>query len=358
MAVQDLKEKGVKVPKLRKRRCPSSQSGHTQDKGDRYVFGNNLFSMPGVFIEDCGFVPKFLVDAFTVVKNHIDTVGIFRKTGSVARQKELKHNLDNGGDLEVESSNVFDVTSLIKQFFRELPDSLLTTRLHDVFIKCHQLQESDSRLKHIQLMCLLLPLENLSTLKFTMQCCAEIASHSENNKMNMSNLAVVLTPNLIHTNSKSEKMTQVEGQLLAAQTSIIELLIEHSADIGMVDESLQERSHMMSTCFASEDELDRSCDESEEPKSKKKKRRSGSLQGIVSGISNTISKWSKRGGIKGASSNQSLVSSSSADMEDSSVAVDVGDAAGISIGIMDATPIVVRKRKASDEGVPFSATKR
>ena len=68
------------------------------------------------------------------------------------------------------------------------------------------------------------------------------------------------------------------------QRSIIEVLIENAQSIGMVSESLYHRVQMLSSCFpASEDELDRSCeqlDDTDNSKAgKKKKRRSGSLQG-------------------------------------------------------------------------------
>ena len=43
---------------------------------------------------------------------------------------------------------------------------------------------------------------------------AKIAVHSEKNKMDSTNLAVVLAPNLMHVNSKSETMKSTEEKLL------------------------------------------------------------------------------------------------------------------------------------------------
>ena len=173
--------------------------------------------------------------------------------------------------------HVFDATGLIKQFLRELPDPLITMRLHDTFIKAYQENKDEKRrLEHILMLCILLPWEHLSTLRYTMRFLAKVAKHSEFNKMSAGNIAVCLTPNLMYTHSKNDKLNVTESKLLEIQTSIVELLIENGRYVGMVTPSLEERSSMMKGCFGcSEDELD----VADDPKSKKKKRRSGSLQG-------------------------------------------------------------------------------
>ena len=50
------------------------------------------------------------------------------------------------------------------------------------------------------LLCLLLPMEHLSTLRFTMGLLSRLAAHSTHNKMDVGNLAVVLAPNIMHVN--------------------------------------------------------------------------------------------------------------------------------------------------------------
>lgn len=50
------------------------------------------------------------------------------------------------------------------------------------------------------LLCLLLPMEHLSTLRFTMGLLSRLAAHSTRNKMDVGNLAVVLAPNIMHVN--------------------------------------------------------------------------------------------------------------------------------------------------------------
>mgnify|MGYP000228764657 CR=1 FL=1 len=109
---------------------------------------------------------------------------------------------------------MYDVTALVKQFFRELPEPLFTSVYHDTFVRCYQLSNELEATRAILLLCLLLPTEHVSTLQYIMKLLAEIAENAEKNKMDTTNLAVILTPNIIHVNSKSETMKSCEEKLL------------------------------------------------------------------------------------------------------------------------------------------------
>ena len=179
----------------------------------------------------------------------------------------------------------FDLAALIKQFFRELPDPLLTTKLHDTFLKCQQLQEERDRVQAMLLVCHLLPLHHLTTLRYTMLFLRRVAECSDSNKMDVPNLAVCMAPNLMYVMpSKSDKVTSKEDliQLQNLQTTVIQYLIANAENIGMVSADLHKRTTAMGECF-SEDELleksDANINESTSKSTKKKKKRSGSFQG-------------------------------------------------------------------------------
>ena len=129
----------------------------------------------------------------------------------------LQDKIDHGERLQ--DAHPYDVASLIKQFFRELPDALLTTRFHDTFLKCQSIESECDRLSAVHLLCLLLPWHHLSTLRFFAEFLANIARNSEQNKMDVNNLAVCLAPNLLHINCKAEKMKDSESKSLQVGTT-------------------------------------------------------------------------------------------------------------------------------------------
>ncbi|OWF55189.1 uncharacterized protein LOC110463103 isoform X2 [Mizuhopecten yessoensis] len=362
---QDLRELGIKVPKGKKSKKFNTK---TQDKQDDKIFGNFLSHVSCIHEEDYGYVPRFLVDAAVLIRKNIEQEGLFRKSGAVSRQKELQHQIELGKGLS--EANVFDVTSLIKQFFRMLPEPLFTSTYHDTFIKCFQLVNTEVSHQAVLLLCLLLPGEHLCTLRFTMKLLSDIASHSDKNKMDPTNLAVVLAPNMMHINNKSEKMNSSEEKLLQVQTSIVELLIRNAESVGMISDSLHERALLMTEVFGTDDELDVTEDTLEDSrdcrKKEKKRKRSGSFQGLVSTIAQSITKWRKstdgKAGNLSQASNMSHTSAYS-NMSHASMAHDQSSMAHAPPSLPTdaecmATPVVIRKRKASGEMLPFSAHKK
>lgn len=61
--------------------------------------------------------------------------GIFRLPGSTRLVRDAKYLLDSGRLITFENNQVHAVTSLLKLWFRELPEPLLTFALYDDFIK-------------------------------------------------------------------------------------------------------------------------------------------------------------------------------------------------------------------------------
>ena len=61
--------------------------------------------------------------------------GIFRKNGNIRRLKELSDAIDkNPSSVNLAEDNPVQVAALLKRFLRDLPDPLLTFKLHRLFI--------------------------------------------------------------------------------------------------------------------------------------------------------------------------------------------------------------------------------
>ncbi|XP_052769615.1 uncharacterized protein LOC128209571 isoform X2 [Mya arenaria] len=361
----ELRELGVKVPKPKKAKRAASKLNQDVNKGQ--LFGNYLGAVHCVHVPECGYVAKFLVDAAKIISANIDNEGVFRKSGAVSRQKELKQQLENGKGFM--DANVYDVTALVKQFFRELPEPLFTSVYHDTFVRCYQLENSEEATRAVLLACLLLPSEHATTLQYIMKLLAKIATHSEKNKMDSTNLAVVLAPNLMHMNSKSETMKSSEEKLLQVQTAIVELLIKQANLVCLVEDEMIEKTAFMSEVFSTDDELDASednLDDTKETRKKDKKRkRSGSFQGFVSSIAQSITKWRRStdgktntSGISQAS-NASQVSGTGSYRQPVQTEDGAYENRTFQFAAGEATPVMRRPKNApSTDGRAFSASKK
>ena len=61
--------------------------------------------------------------------------GVFRKNGNIRRLKELSETIDKDpGVVNLSEENPVQVAALLKKFLRDLPDPLLTFKLHRLFV--------------------------------------------------------------------------------------------------------------------------------------------------------------------------------------------------------------------------------
>lgn len=74
-------------------------------------------------------------------------VGLFRKSGVKSRIAKLKEMIeDSQGDVmeTYDLQQAYDVADVLKQYFRELPDTLLTAKMSDTFIAIFQRKSNDN----------------------------------------------------------------------------------------------------------------------------------------------------------------------------------------------------------------------
>lgn len=72
-------------------------------------------------------------------KTSLDSTGLFRKSGVKSRIQKLKSlNESNPENITYEGQQAYDVADMIKQYFRELPEALLTNKLSETFVSIFQ----------------------------------------------------------------------------------------------------------------------------------------------------------------------------------------------------------------------------
>ncbi|XP_073783245.1 rho GTPase-activating protein 11A isoform X2 [Danio rerio] len=213
------------------------------------VFGVALEGLPHSHVLDYGDLPCFLVDICTTLLDHLDTEGLFRKSGSVVRVKSLRAKLDQGEDC-LSAALPLDIAGLLKQFFRELPEPVLTVDLHSAFLKAQELPTAEERTSATVLLSCVLPDRNLNTLRYFFSFLKTVSQRCAENKMDSSNLAVIFAPNLFHCGDGGEKMSSSTEKRLKHQAAAVQCLIENAQRIGVVPQFLMEKVPAMLGCDA------------------------------------------------------------------------------------------------------------
>ncbi|XP_058472066.1 rho GTPase-activating protein 11A [Solea solea] len=248
VAVQHLRAAyGIKTKNWNKNKAASCKSTASNNNSTK-VFGVSLESLPYYNMES-GSVPSFLVDACMVLLAHVDTEGLFRKSGSVIRLKSLRARLDAGEEC-LSTALPCDVAGLVKQFFRELPDPVLPTELQEAFLKAQQLPTEEDRTSATMLMSCVLPDRNLGVLHHFFDFLYNVSKRSEENKMDSNNLSLILAPNLLHSGDGTEKMNANTEKRLKLQAAVVQCFIENAPNFGVLPQFLVTKVPAMMGCEA------------------------------------------------------------------------------------------------------------
>lgn len=69
----------------------------------------------------------------------LSQVGLFRKSGVKSRIQALRQQCELTPDsVSYEDQSAYDVADMVKQFFRDLPEPLLTSKLGETFLHIYQ----------------------------------------------------------------------------------------------------------------------------------------------------------------------------------------------------------------------------
>lgn len=165
-------------------------------------------------------LPKSIAQALQwLVENAQNHVGIFRKPGVHSRIQHLKTVMEEFGDqINYNEQQAYDVADTVKQYFRELPEALLTFKLSETFISIFQRKNIEMNcridplfflildipphLRREAVLCglLLMPDEHREVLQILLYSLRSIAQYSSANQMTDSNLALCFAPTLFHHN--------------------------------------------------------------------------------------------------------------------------------------------------------------
>ncbi|KAI8352256.1 hypothetical protein B0O80DRAFT_454109 [Mortierella sp. GBAus27b] len=185
-------------------------------------------------------IPSFIDDSITAMRNmDMSVEGVFRKNGNIRRLKDLSESIDKDpSSVNLSEDNPVQVAALLKKFLRDLPDPLLTFKLQRLFVVSQKMEDAAVRKTILHLTCCLLPKSNRDTMEALCLFLRWVASFSHvdeetGSKMDLHNLATVLTPNVLYSKSKDP----IKDESFLAIEAVMGLLM-YQDDFCMVPEDL------------------------------------------------------------------------------------------------------------------------
>jgi len=172
----------------------------------------------------------------------IHTKGLYRVSGVKSKVEKICQSFENGADL-VDLTDIHPnvVANVLKLYLRQLPESLLTSRLYPDFVRLAKDTPVSSAMvvEDLREICLKLPRHHYATLALLMHHLKRVADEADSNNMPCSNLGIVFGPTLLRTCEGSASLSSLVDTV--HQTKVIELLISNANEIfGLPDSLLRE----------------------------------------------------------------------------------------------------------------------
>ncbi|KAJ3607511.1 hypothetical protein NHX12_024562, partial [Muraenolepis orangiensis] len=218
-----------------------SRSSKTDD--GKAVWGINIMKKTkktgtpkafGIRLEDCQpalnhkFVPLTVEMCCDVVEETgLDYTGIYRVPGNNAMVSNLQEHLNKGLDMDTAEERWRDlnvISSLLKSFFRKLPEPVFTDDKYNDFIDANRIEDAGDRLKTMKKLIQDLPDYYHHTLRYLVGHLKKVADNADKNKMEPRNLALVFGPTLVRTSE--DNMTDMVTHM-PDRYKIVETLILH-----------------------------------------------------------------------------------------------------------------------------------
>ncbi|KAI0744172.1 hypothetical protein C8Q80DRAFT_1107153 [Daedaleopsis nitida] len=178
-------------------------------------------------------VPVIVEKCIDAVDNiALEYEGIYRKTGGSGQTKMITQLFERGdyASFDLRDSDRFNdicsVTSVLKSYFRGLPNPLLTFALHDKFIGASTIRDLTIKANTLTELVRELPAEHYYTLRALMLHLYRCVCFSERNLMHARNLGVVFGPTLMRSPDPGAEFSDMAGKALC-----IEWLVENAPRI-------------------------------------------------------------------------------------------------------------------------------
>lgn len=152
------------------------------------------------------------------------TEGLYRKPGAQTKVKAVKAAIEaDPAGVDFSEISVHVLATILKFFFREMPEPLLTYEAYDPLLHAAELQDPEDKLQTTFSILKSLPKLNYDILERLIFHMARVAQHEEHNRMSCNALAIVFAPCIL----RNQRPQTVQDSLndISKQTQVVELVV-------------------------------------------------------------------------------------------------------------------------------------
>ncbi|XP_062844664.1 uncharacterized protein arhgap20b isoform X2 [Trichomycterus rosablanca] len=191
---------------------------------------NRLFGQPLDAVCQDGNLPGPVTDLLCLLYRQApETLGIFRRSANARSCRILKEKLNSGHRVWLRGECVFVAASLLTEFLRKLPGSVLGSDLYEDWMEVMETEDQQDRCTLAKSVLLKLPLLNRTLLGCVFAVLYRVHTHSDVNQMTAANLAVCIAPNMLWRTTPAEPEQESHNTLRVA--ALVRFLIENTPSV-------------------------------------------------------------------------------------------------------------------------------
>lgn len=192
-------------------------------------------------------IPIVIEDIINSLKTKDMSVeGIFRLNGNIKRLRELTDQI-NGNPLkspDFTTQTAVQLAALMKKWLRDLPNPLLTFNLYELWIASQKQPDPVVKKRLLKLIYCMLPRSHRDLVEVLLYFFNWVASFAEideetGSKMDIHNLATVISPNILYAKQNSDQINQ-SGETYFLAIEVVNQLIEVHEELSYIPEELME----------------------------------------------------------------------------------------------------------------------
>ncbi|KAK0396977.1 hypothetical protein QR680_001928 [Steinernema hermaphroditum] len=179
-------------------------------------------------------VPQIITTCVEIIEKHGIVTGIYRQCGIQSNIRRLRHEFDMGAVPNLNDPvilhDIHCVSSLLKQYFRQLPNPLFTFELYSDLVSCYE-KETTQKIQRCRSIIRKLPPGHLRTAEYLLTHLSKMCNFTNLTDMTSRNLSIVWAPNLIRSPPTLLSNDSLLLHGLNVQTSLCNFLITNAKAI-------------------------------------------------------------------------------------------------------------------------------